>query len=259
MTDEELGKELVTVFRNTPANNGNADYIATGRRARTILAARPEVTREDVEKWIRDKCPVGSLAFKILAAIPHFAPPREARPIDGMSVISAGLSALSEEVRATWRAEDYPVDAQSDEAQFRHAAIHAMKALGKISALIDHADHERLDVTEAAELSGELPKLLADLLRCTAKMAEKAPDGSVDMAGAYAGRAAQLAERWGHSLAQPAPVVDADAEAKAVMWAWYKGTGRTKFAHPDEKWADLSGDDQDGWRALAAQKEAGRE
>jgi hypothetical protein len=56
-------------------------------RARTILAAeRPEVSREAVDKWIREKSPVGSLAFRILAALSHFAPPREARVIDGMSV-----------------------------------------------------------------------------------------------------------------------------------------------------------------------------
>lgn len=109
-----------------------------------------------------------------------------------------GLHGICEQVKETWLASDYPDGVWSDPAQFRHACLHAMKAIGKISALIDHADHERMDTDEARELRAELPKLLADLIRCTAKMAETAPGEPVDLASAYVARAKQLATRWGH-------------------------------------------------------------
>lgn len=60
-------------------------------------------------------------------------------------VIDSGLAVLTRQVRETWLATDYPKAMRSDGAQFRHACLHATKAIGKITALIDHADHERLD------------------------------------------------------------------------------------------------------------------
>lgn len=109
-----------------------------------------------------------------------------------------GLESISKQVEETWRASDYPPAVQSDAAQFRHACLHAIKALGKISALIDHADHESMDTAEARGLREELPKLLSDLVRCTAKMAETAPGEPVDLARSYLARAEQLATRWNH-------------------------------------------------------------
>lgn len=111
---------------------------------------------------------------------------------------SAGLSALAREVERTWRAEDYPPNMRGPQAQFRHALIHATKALGKIAALADYSDHDRLDEEEARALRTELPKLLADLIRCAAKMAEKAPYGAIPLASAYIDRADGLAKRWGY-------------------------------------------------------------
>jgi hypothetical protein len=115
-----------------------------------------------------------------------------------LDIIYSGLTVLARQVAETWLASDYPREVQSDKAQFRHSCLHAMKALGKISALVDHADHDRLADEEAIALRGELPKLLADLVRCTAKMAETAPEGRVSLACAYVDRAEQLATRWGH-------------------------------------------------------------
>jgi hypothetical protein len=114
------------------------------------------------------------------------------------AVVMSGLAVLSRQVKETWLKEDYPKEVQSDTAQFRHACLHAIKALGKISALIDHADHERLADKEAVELRKELPKLLSDIIRCTAKMAETAPSQPVALAISYIERAKQLATRWGH-------------------------------------------------------------
>lgn len=115
-----------------------------------------------------------------------------------MEDIRHGLQVLADQVEQTWLATDYPEDMRSNRAQFRHAHVHATKALGKIAALIDHQDHGRIADREALDLCRELPKLLADLVRCTAKMAEMAPGGPVSLASAYADRAEQLAKRWGH-------------------------------------------------------------
>jgi hypothetical protein len=119
------------------------------------------------------------------------------REID-RDTIASGLEVLAREVLETWLAADYPPAIQSDTAQFRHALIHATKALGKIAALADHADHDHLNDDEAIGLRAELPKLLGDIIRCAAKMAEKAPGQPVVLWRAYTERADQLAQRWGH-------------------------------------------------------------
>lgn len=119
------------------------------------------------------------------------------REID-LQQIFAGLTVAARQVQQTWLASDYPTAVRSEFAQFRHAHTHAVKAVGKIAAIIDHEEHERVD-REATEAAAELPKLLADMLRCSFKMAEAM---GVDFAKAYVERAEQLAEqlaeRWGH-------------------------------------------------------------
>lgn len=111
------------------------------------------------------------------------------------NVIGRGLAAFAEDVERNWLASDYLGDMQRNREQFRHAHIHAMKALGQIAALIDHVDHDRLQVNEAVYLLQDLPKLLADLTRCSAKMAQTAPR-QIDFAQANIDRAEQLAARW---------------------------------------------------------------
>lgn len=108
--------------------------------------------------------------------------------------IFSGLSVAARQVKETWLASDYPEAVRSDFAQFRHAHNHAVKALGKIAAVIDHEEHERVD-REATDAAAELPKLLADMLRCSLKMAEAM---GINFAKAYVERAEQLADRWGH-------------------------------------------------------------
>lgn len=309
MTDEELGHAIngrVVARMGLPTGTWGKELATEfGQAARTILAARPEVTQEAVDEYVRRLIiPRGSLdtTWKIARDIAwmtlsHFAPPARPRMlIEGMSVeeiekhmcgiecarvahrlattparqsemmapkgdlltdIHAGLVALMSEVQATWRAEDYPSAVRSDAAQFRHACLHAMKAIGRISALIDHADHERLDEPEASGLRSELPKLLADLLRCAAKMAEKAPFHAVDLADAYIQRAEQLAARWGRpSATTPAPEVDADARAKAAAWTYWQSRRTACISQPDAEhlWRSFTHDEQDGWRAVAARE-----
>lgn len=112
-----------------------------------------------------------------------------------LEVIGSGIAVLARQVRETWLATDYPEPVRSHFAQFRHAHTHCVKALGKIAAIIDHEEHERVD-REATKAAAELPKLMADLVRCTAKMAEAM---GINLANAYVERAEQLAERWDHN------------------------------------------------------------
>lgn len=111
-----------------------------------------------------------------------------------LETIFSGVTVIARQVEETWLATDYPEAVRSNFAQFRHAHMHAVKALGKIAAVIDHEEHERVD-REATEAAAELPKLMADLIRCTAKMAEAM---GINLAKAYVERAEQLAVRWGH-------------------------------------------------------------
>lgn len=177
MTDEELGLKIVH------AQPGEKEHYlaAVGRTARTLLAARPEVTREAVEKWC-----VEAWGFKqpatdiILAALSHFAPAREARPIDGMSV---------EEIEKAF-----------------------LKARG-----------------------GDLS----------------------------AGVITKSDARVAHRLAQPVPVVDADAEAKRLAFIWWLRQASEVEARrysSEEYWCcAIDEDTRNGWRAVAAAKEAERE
>jgi len=58
-----------------------------------------------------------------------------------------------------------------------------------------------------------------------------------------------------HRLAQPAPVVDPDAEAKRLAWIYYEATpGPGKFKTPEEYWEDGDEEVQNGWRAVAKEK-----
>jgi len=93
MTDEELGKKLIYGWDSLPTMK--RDYEHFGARARTILAAeRPQVMREVVDDYAKKQVmPFGdvdahwkSAAEVAWRALLHFAPARETRPIDGMSV-----------------------------------------------------------------------------------------------------------------------------------------------------------------------------
>lgn len=106
-----------------------------------------------------------------------------------------GLEAVAEDVRRNWRASDYPAHMQRATQQFRHANLHAVKALGKIAAIIDHEDHDQLTGDEGQASLQDLEKLIGDLVRCAAKMAE-AVALPMSFAGAVIRRALVLSERW---------------------------------------------------------------
>ena len=125
----------------------------------------------------------------------HRADREPAEPSLDRARVMIGIEEISRWVERTWRTETYPKAMHSRPAQFRHAHTHAVKALGKIAAVIDHEEHGRHDQPdlEAADAARELPKLLADLINCAVRMAEMC---SVDLAEAYVMRARTIEERW---------------------------------------------------------------
>jgi hypothetical protein len=84
---------------------------------------------------------------------------------------------------------------------FNHALTHAMKALGGLSALSDALDHERMAKrgyadTEAEQFVANAGKWLADLVICSARMAEQL---NVDLDAEVQYRTGVLRARWGGS------------------------------------------------------------
>jgi hypothetical protein len=102
-----------------------------------------------------------------------------------------------------WNEGQYP-DRFNTEAMphrhYSHALTHALKALGKLAALSDGLDHQLMGKhdnsdPELKKLLAEAPKLLADVVICTAKMAAELPE-PVDLNTALVRRLRQLRNRW---------------------------------------------------------------
>lgn len=91
MTDEELGRAII--FGRSQIDgytrNQKFDYADIGAAYRTLLAARPEVTREEVKDWYHDHynaVATNGMITAIIDALSHFAPPpAPLPPICGMS------------------------------------------------------------------------------------------------------------------------------------------------------------------------------
>lgn len=74
-----------------------------------------------------------------------------------------------------------------DYKDFQHALIHIVKAAGKLSAMIDDLDHDRLGPLGCSET----PKYLADLVICSIRMANVSPIGKIDLQEAVEARISQ--------------------------------------------------------------------
>lgn len=66
----------------------------------------------------------------------------------------------------------------------QHAHLHVMKALGKLAALIEEADHDYATTFPKEEVA----KYLADLVICAHRMANKNATGPIDMEAAILAR-----------------------------------------------------------------------
>lgn len=78
------------------------------------------------------------------------------------------LKKLQEEVNARWGSQDTNLCHRSDT---NHALVHMMKALGKVSAALNDAEHE-----QRAPQANEVDKYLADLVICAARFAHGVVD-----------------------------------------------------------------------------------
>jgi len=92
------------------------------------------------------------------------------------------LKQLQVAMPAMWTEETYSEDFQKSVAKdknFRHALLHAMKALGKLVEMSETADHE--GVNPGTYIVGWAEKYLADLVICAVRMAHTHPLGEIDL------------------------------------------------------------------------------
>ena len=68
---------------------------------------------------------------------------------------------------------------------FSHAHLHVYKAMGKITSMIDAADHTGLTIAFDYE---KLRNYLADIVICTIRMAKVFPAGPIDLQSAVIDR-----------------------------------------------------------------------
>jgi hypothetical protein len=98
-----------------------------------------------------------------------------------------------------WRDSDYPDSFNtevSEHRHFTHAMTHAMKALGRISGVVDDWDHQRMQKWAGVKVApdeGEIWRWLADLVICSLRMAQQQ---QIDLESAVERRIEQLKERW---------------------------------------------------------------
>lgn len=87
---------------------------------------------------------------------------------------------------------------------FQHALVHIVKAVGKLSAMIENADHDRASLKETFPRA-EVEKYLADLIICAMRMANTPPDDlreRIDLEDAVLNR---IEEKNGVRLVDPEP------------------------------------------------------
>lgn len=102
------------------------------------------------------------------------------------------IEALQDEVRRIWTSDTYADKFNRARAlglrhiDCTHATLHISKAAGKIASIVEPADH-----------GGNIDKLalaqaLADLLICSARLANEAPEGPIDLSASTMTRLAEI-------------------------------------------------------------------
>lgn len=115
--------------------------------------------------------------------------------------IMIGVKLVQDRLRDYWTDESYPDDFNNrplPHRHFNHALSHAMKALGGLASLSDALDHNRMDnravEPEAEQFMANAGKWLADLVICSARMAQQL---NVGLDSNVQHRINALIERWG--------------------------------------------------------------
>lgn len=115
--------------------------------------------------------------------------------------VTLGIKAIQESLPHWWNDSTYPDEFNNEPAPHRsytHALGHAMKALGNLAALSDALDHRRMakhgaNDPEADILEANAGKWLADLVICSARMAEQL---GIDLNAHTQDRIMVLVDRW---------------------------------------------------------------
>lgn len=119
--------------------------------------------------------PPGSMAEAERGIIDVMAPrPRDERP----KIEPRQPSIKDMQVTLPWTVKysrDYRANPQTHK-DFAHAVMHTMKALGKLTAIVDDYDHRR-----ASELDPKAKDYIADLVICAMRMANTHPGGVIDL------------------------------------------------------------------------------
>lgn len=92
------------------------------------------------------------------------------------------LKQLQAQLPKAWTEETYSDAFQMSTApdkSFRHALLHAMKALGKLTEMPETFDHD--NVVRSCYQDGWAEKYLADLVICAVRMASTHPAGHIDI------------------------------------------------------------------------------
>jgi hypothetical protein len=85
--------------------------------------------------------------------------------------------------RLQWDMKSYSAEYLASNLQhrdFQHALLHLDKAIGKLSAMVEEADHRHVQDFEPFPV-GDVEKYLADVVICALRMAETNPSGHVDL------------------------------------------------------------------------------
>ncbi len=122
------------------------------------------------------------------------------------------------QIPAFWRDEQYS-DAYNTLAlphrHFNHALTHSLKALGQLAAYSDALDHGAMekhrDKQEVEHLHDQVAKWLADVVICTARMAQQV---GVDLDAAVTERLISLGKRWSVDMPSTRPSIE---ELEAIL------------------------------------------
>lgn len=94
------------------------------------------------------------------------------------------LKLLQEELPAIWTDEQYSrrfKESPSKYKDFEHALKHITKTLGKLTEMVEEADHAQNDGEMAHFKREEVEKLVADLVIVAVRLALKNPTGPFDL------------------------------------------------------------------------------
>jgi len=108
------------------------------------------------------------------------------------------LKMLQAELQKVWTEEFYSEEFRGSPAKdknFRHALLHAMKAIGKLVEMPEASDHAGVNAVTYSIESAE--KYLADLIICAVRMASEHPLKTIDIENAVLER---LAKKMGLKL-----------------------------------------------------------